>query len=68
MYAPQEIQNNYIECNSSDEDLISHFSKWQCIEPVSELDRYLKADRAQPLTDVLKWWKVSLLFEEYLFY
>lgn len=61
MYAPQEIQNNYIECNSSDEDLISHFSKRQRIEPVSELDRYLKADRAQPLTDVLKWWKVSFI-------
>ncbi|CAB4493214.1 unnamed protein product [Rhizophagus irregularis] len=23
-----------------------------------ELDRYLKADRAQPLTNVLKWWKL----------
>ncbi|CAB4375273.1 unnamed protein product [Rhizophagus irregularis] len=28
------------------------------IESIGELDHYLKADRAQPLTNVLKWWKL----------
>ncbi|GBB88911.1 hypothetical protein RclHR1_15510003 [Rhizophagus clarus] len=27
------------------------------IESVSEFDRYLKADRAQALCDILNWWK-----------
>ncbi|CAB5205914.1 unnamed protein product [Rhizophagus irregularis] len=58
LYAPKEIQNTRIECNSSDEDLVSHISKQQRIESIGELDRYLKADRAQPLTNVLKWWKL----------
>ncbi|CAB4404668.1 unnamed protein product [Rhizophagus irregularis] len=58
LYAPKEIQNTKIECNSSDEDLVSHISKQQRIESIGELDRYLKADRAQPLTNVLKWWKL----------
>ncbi|CAB5388098.1 unnamed protein product [Rhizophagus irregularis] len=58
LYAPKEIQNTRIECNSSDENLVSHISKQQRIESIGELDRYLKADRAQPLTNVLKWWKL----------
>ncbi|CAB4443314.1 unnamed protein product [Rhizophagus irregularis] len=57
LYAPQEIQNISIEYNSSDEDLVSHISKRRRTEPVSELDRYLKADCAQALTDILNWWK-----------
>ncbi|GES98509.1 zinc finger BED domain-containing protein RICESLEEPER 2-like [Rhizophagus clarus] len=62
LYAPQETQNTNIEYNSSDEDLVSHIFKWRCIELVSEFDRYLKADQAQALCDILNWWKVSLLF------
>jgi len=61
LYTPQEIQNISIEYNSSDEDLVSHISKRRRTEPVSELDRYLKADRAQALTDILNWWKVSFI-------
>ncbi|CAB5357773.1 unnamed protein product [Rhizophagus irregularis] len=61
LYVPKEIQNTRIECNSSDEDLVSHISKRQRIESIGELDHYLKADRAQPLTNVLKWWKVSFI-------
>ncbi|GES84603.1 zinc finger BED domain-containing protein RICESLEEPER 2-like [Rhizophagus clarus] len=57
LYAPQETQNTNIEYNSSDEDLISHIFKWYRIESVSEFDRYLKADRAQALCDILNWWK-----------
>ncbi|CAB4384487.1 unnamed protein product [Rhizophagus irregularis] len=63
LYVPKEIQNTRIECNSSDEDLVSHISKRQRIESIGELDHYLKADRAQPLTNVLKWWKLHK--EEY---
>jgi hypothetical protein len=61
LYAPQELHSINIEYNSSDEDLVSHISKRQRTESVSELDRYLKADRATALTDVLKWWKVSFI-------
>ncbi|CAB5188246.1 unnamed protein product [Rhizophagus irregularis] len=57
LYAPQEIQNTNIEYNSSDEDLVSHISKWRCIESISEFDRYLNADQAQALCDTLNWWK-----------
>ncbi|GBB94329.1 hypothetical protein RclHR1_23330001 [Rhizophagus clarus] len=57
LYAPQETQNTNIEYNSSDEDLVSHIFKWRCIELVSEFDRYLKADQAQALCDILNWWK-----------
>ncbi|CAB5352179.1 unnamed protein product [Rhizophagus irregularis] len=32
LYAPQETQNTNIEYNSSDEDLVSHISKWRRIE------------------------------------
>ncbi|CAB4492734.1 unnamed protein product [Rhizophagus irregularis] len=55
LYAPQETQNTNIEYNSSDEDLVSHISKWHRIETVSEFDRYLNADRAQALCDTLNW-------------
>ncbi|CAB4475905.1 unnamed protein product [Rhizophagus irregularis] len=58
LYAPQEIQNTNIEYNSSDEDLVSHISKWRCIESISEFDRYLNADQAQALCDTLNWWKL----------
>ncbi|GBC14448.2 ribonuclease H-like protein [Rhizophagus irregularis DAOM 181602=DAOM 197198] len=47
LYAPQETQNTNIKYNSSDEDLVSHISKWRRIETVSEFDRYLNADHAQ---------------------
>lgn len=56
-----------MECNSSDEDLISHISKRRRVEPVSEFDRFLKADRAQALCDTLCWWKVSYYFKGNLF-
>ncbi|GES82991.1 ribonuclease H-like domain-containing protein [Rhizophagus clarus] len=32
LYVPQETQNTNIEYNSSDEDLVSHISKWHHIE------------------------------------
>ncbi|GES74848.1 zinc finger BED domain-containing protein RICESLEEPER 2-like [Rhizophagus clarus] len=57
LYVPQETQNTNIEYNSSDEDLVSHISKWHRIESVSEFDRYLKAARAQALCNILNWWK-----------
>ncbi|CAB4493780.1 unnamed protein product [Rhizophagus irregularis] len=47
LYAPQETQNTNIKYNSSDENLVSHISKWRRIETVSEFDRYLNADHAQ---------------------
>ncbi|GES93085.1 zinc finger BED domain-containing protein RICESLEEPER 2-like [Rhizophagus clarus] len=46
-----------LKYNSSDEDFVSYISKWRRIESVSEFDRYLKADRAQALCDILNWWK-----------
>ena len=53
LYVSQKIQNTNIECNSSDEDLISHISKRHCVESVSEFDHFLKADRAQAFCDTL---------------
>ncbi|GET02882.1 zinc finger BED domain-containing protein RICESLEEPER 2-like [Rhizophagus clarus] len=67
LYAPQETQNTNIEYNSSDEDLVSHISKWRRIESVSEFDRYLKADRAQALCDILNWWKQQVPPSERIF-
>lgn len=68
LYAPQETQSTNTEYNhSSDEDLVSHISKRRRTESVSEFDRYLKADRAQALCNILNWWKVSYYFKEYLF-
>ncbi|CAB5196259.1 unnamed protein product [Rhizophagus irregularis] len=71
LYTPQETQNTNIEYNSSDEDLVSHISKWRRIETVSEFDRYLNADRAQALCDTLNWWKeeypnLSNMVKDYL--
>ncbi|GBC41512.2 hypothetical protein GLOIN_2v1764810 [Rhizophagus irregularis DAOM 181602=DAOM 197198] len=61
LYAPQEIQNTNIEYNSSDEDLVSHISKWRCIESISEFDRYLNADQAQALAaDIITYDRASL--------
>ncbi|CAB5381884.1 unnamed protein product [Rhizophagus irregularis] len=71
LYTPQETQNTNIEYNSSDEDLVSHISKWRRIETVSEFDRYFNADRAQALCDTLNWWKeeypnLSNMVKDYL--
>jgi hypothetical protein len=56
-YAPQQVQNTNIKYNFSEEDLISHISKRRRVEIVSEFDRFIKADRAQPLCNTLNWWK-----------
>jgi hypothetical protein len=48
-----------MECDSSDEDLISHITK-KCNESSSELDKFLKFDRAPALCNTLNWWKVIL--------
>lgn len=50
-----------IEYNSSDDDLITHINKKQRFEPASELECYLKTDRASALCDILDWWKVSCI-------
>lgn len=60
-YAPTERENVNIEYNSSDDDLITHINKKQRLEPVSELECYLKTDRASALCDILNWWKVSYI-------
>ena len=52
-YAPKEVAINNIEHNSDDEDLISHISKRQCIDKISELDKFLKTDRALALCNSL---------------
>ena len=65
-YAPKEVAINNIEHNSDDEDLISHISKRQRIKKISELDKFLKTDRASALCNSLSWWKVSLL-KKYFF-
>ena len=54
-YAPKEVAINNIEHNSDDEDLISHISKRQRIDKISELDKFLKTDRASALCNSLSW-------------
>ena len=44
-----------MEYNSSDEDLIYHIIKQQHTEPSSELDKYLKINRASVLGNTLDW-------------
>jgi hypothetical protein len=62
-YAPRDTQNTNVDYNSSEEDLVSHISKRRRTDnSVSEFDRYIKADRAKALCNILNWWKVSLLF------
>jgi len=68
LYAPRVIENTNIDYNSSDEDIVSHISKWRHVETASEFDRFLKSDRAQALCDILNWWKVSfIILKLYLF-
>jgi len=63
-----ERENIDIEYNSSDEDLITHINKRQRLEPISELEHFLKIDRAQALCNTLDWWKVSfIVLNSYLF-
>lgn len=52
-----------MEYNSSDEDLISHITKKKHTEPLSELDTFLKIDRAPALTNILDWWKVNFIYK-----
>ena len=68
LYAPQVIENTNIDYNSSDEDIVSHISKWRHVESVNEFDCFLKADRAQAFCDILNWWKVNfIILKLYLF-
>lgn len=63
-----ERENIDIEYNSSDEDLITHINKRQRLEPISELEYFLKIDRAPALCNTLDWWKVSfIVLNSYLF-
>jgi hypothetical protein len=50
-----------MEYDSSDEDLISHITKQRHTESSSELDKYLKIDRAPVLGNTLDWWKVNFI-------
>jgi len=56
-----------MEYNSSDEDLVSHISKRQHIETVSEFERFINAERAQALSCTLNWWKVSFIILKVIF-
>ena len=61
-YAPNDFENNDTEHNSSDDDIVSHIAKQQHIRS-SELDIFLKSDRAPALNNTLNWWKVSYIIK-----
>ena len=56
-----------MEYNSSDEDLVSHISKWRRIEIVSKFERFINVERAQALFCTLNWWKVSFIILKVIF-
>jgi hypothetical protein len=57
-YAPNDLEINDTECNSSDDDIVNHITQQQRVKS-SEFDVFLKVERAPALNNTLNWWKVS---------